>query len=229
MSAANASERFASAARALREQSGQDTSQLEAAHAAAVEEAVVAARCQVIEKAAVRFAKDRDAEVAEAVAAATVKCEQQRLAEKSAREAEIRQLREELEASLHICDARIAETEERVRAQEREVMQKAVIHAETEATVRIQAEHHKAREAAVRHAEEKERAVEAAIARTHDEATRSVGEQYENRLSRLLAGIAESDAAHEARNTALRVQLCEANEALKVTLDRLTAHKQPKR
>lgn len=185
-----------------------------------------------------RFAQERNTEVAEAVAAAvasaTLKYEQQRLEEKSAREAQIRQLREQHEATVHVSAARIRETEERVRAEEQEAARKALVEAVKEATVRIQEEHQKAMadaqlELSMQHGKEKDQAVEEAVARTRDEMTQTLSDKYESRLNRLLVGIAESDAAHEARRAALQLQLCQANEALKLTLDRLTAHKQPKR
>jgi len=237
-SAETAAHIFASAVRALQEQSGLKTTHLQAAHAAAIEEAVSAARCQAIEEAAVRFAQERNAEVAEAVAvavaSATLKYEQQRLEEKSGTEAQIRQLREQHEATVHVSAARISEIEERVRAEEQEAARKALAEAVTEATVRIQEEHRKAMadaqlELSMQHGKEKDQAVEEAVARTRDEMTQTLSDKYESRLNRLLVGIAESDAAHEARRAALQLQLCQANEALKLTLDRLTAHKQPKR
>jgi NCAIR mutase (PurE)-related protein len=135
---------------------------------------------------------------------------------------------------VHVSAARIRETEERVRAQEQEAARKAMMQAVTEATVRMQLEHQKATasaelEVSVRREKEKEQAVEAAVAQTRDEMTQTLGAKFEARLNQLLAGIAESDITHEARRAALQQQLNQANEALELTLDRLTAHKPAKR
>uniref|UniRef100_A0A7S3RCW6 Uncharacterized protein n=1 Tax=Strombidinopsis acuminata TaxID=141414 RepID=A0A7S3RCW6_9SPIT len=222
---------FLKLARAQQETLGLQTADLEQAHAAAIEEAVAAARCQAIEEAAVRFAQERSEEIMEAVAVAMQKYEEQRQEDKKAHDAEVQQLKEQHEATIRISASKIRETEERVRAEEREAAQKAVMEAVTEATVRIKVEGQKALAEAqldmsVKHEEIKAEAIENAIAETREEMTKTLGEKYETRLNKLLAGIAKSENANDARFRALQQQLDTANEALRLTLGRVTGQKE---
>jgi len=186
------------------------SAQLEAAHAAAVEEAVTAARCEAIEEAAVRFAQER---TDEAVSWNV-----------------IAELKEQHEATLAASATRIRETEERVRKEEREAAAAALSTAVAAATVRMKIDHGKASadahlELSMRYEKSKAEAVEAASVAARDEVTNLLSAKQRARIAKLESGIAESDESNEARHKALEEELQQANEALRLTLDRITGRK----